>query len=140
MTKYIFAYNLRSMFWRNVFGRITKAANYGASFNTQKSAHWWINFFFKIHIADLFWSTFGQAWLNQQLFPEILAICYFRVLWACQTYLTTPKKNFMIKLQYPWISYYMQKANSLPQIVFEILKLKLSNLIGLEYFQLQFKN
>ena len=33
---------------------------------------------------------------------------------------------------------YMQKANFLPQIVFEILKfIKLCNLIGLEYFQLQ---
>ena len=39
------------------------------------------------------------------------------------------------------ISYYMQKANFLPQIVFEILKFKkLSNPIGLEYFQSQLKN
>ena len=97
--------------------------------------------FFKIHIADLFLGTFGQAWLNQQSFQEILAICYFRGLWECQTCLTTPKKNFMIKLQLPWISYYMQKANFLPQIVFVILKFKkLSNPIGLEYFQLQLKN
>ena len=37
--------------------------------------------------------------------------------------------------------YYMQKANFLPQIVFVILKFKkLSNPIGLEYFQLQLKN
>ena len=36
---------------------------------------------------------------------------------------------------------YMQKANFLPQIVFEILKFrKICNLIGLEYFQLQLKN
>ena len=35
----------------------------------------------------------------------------------------------------------MQKANFLPQIVFEILKFrKICNLIGLEYFQLQLKN
>ena len=53
------------------------------------------------------------------------------------------KKNFMIKQIYifPQISYYMQKANFLPQIVFEILKFrKICNLIGLEYFQLQLKN
>ena len=48
------------------------------------------------------------------------------------------KKNFMIKLQLPQISYYMPKANFLPQIVFEILKFKiLFNSIGLECFQLQ---
>ena len=36
---------------------------------------------------------------------------------------------------------YMQKANFLPQTVFEILKFrKICNLIGLEYFQLQLKN
>ena len=51
------------------------------------------------------------------------------------------QEKFMIKLQLPWISYYMQKANFLPQIAFEILKLKkLSNPIGLGYFQLQLKN
>ena len=34
-----------------------------------------------------------------------------------------------------------EKANFLPQIVFEILKFKkLCNLIGLEYFQLQLEN
>ena len=34
-----------------------------------------------------------------------------------------------------------EKANFLPQIVFEILKFKkLCNLIGLEYYQLQLKN
>ena len=83
----------------------------------------------------------GSISFQNIFFPEILAICYFRALWACQTCLTIPKKNFMIKLQLPWISYYMQKANFLPQIVFEILKFKkLSNPIGLEYFQLQLKN
>ena len=36
---------------------------------------------------------------------------------------------------------YMQKANFLPQIVFEILKFRrICNLIGLEHFQLQLKN
>ena len=84
-----------------------------------------MNFFFKIHIAELFQSSFGQALLNQQPFPEILAICYLRALWAGQACLTTPKKNFMIKLQFPWISYYMQKANFLPQIVFDIKILKI---------------
>ena len=45
------------------------------------------------------------------------------------------QENFVIKLQLLWISYYMQKANFLPQIVFEILKFKkICNLIGLEYF------
>ena len=98
-------------------------------------------FFFKIHIVDLFYSTFGQILLKQQPLPEILAICYFRALWVCQTCLATPKKNFMIKFQLPWISYYMQKANFRLQTVFEILKFKkLSNPIGLEYFQLQLKN
>ena len=97
--------------------------------------------FFKIHNADLFYSTFGQAWLNRQPFSEILTICYFRALWAGQSCLTTPKKKFMIKLQLPWIHYYMQKANFLPQIVLGILKRnRLCNLIGLEYFQLQLKN
>ena len=38
------------------------------SFNTQKSTHWWIKFFYKTHIADLLQSTFGQAWLKQQFF------------------------------------------------------------------------
>ena len=53
----------------------------------------------------------------------------------------TQEKNFIIKLQLPWISYYMQKSNFLPKIVFEILKFKkLCNLIGLEYYQLQLKN
>ena len=33
---------------------------YGASFNTQKSTHWWINFF------------------SKYFFPEILAVCYFK--------------------------------------------------------------
>ena len=81
-------------------------------------------FLFKIFIADLFQNTFGQAWLNQQPFPEILAICDFRALWAYQACLTTHKKNFIIKLQLPWISYYMQEGSFLPQIVFEILKFK----------------
>ena len=139
MAKYIFADNLRKRFWRNVFGRITKATM--VHHLTPKKHTLPDQFSFKIHTADLFSSTFGQAWLNKQPFPEILAICYFRALWACQAYLTTPKKNFMIKLQLPWISYCMQKANYLPQIVFEILKFKqLCNLIGLEYFQLQLKN
>ena len=97
-------------------------------------------FFFKIHIADSFHSSFGQAWLNQQPFPEIMVIWYFRVLWACQACLTTTNKNFMIKLQFPWISYYMQKENFLPQLSFEILKFKkLCNLIGWEHFQLQLR-
>ena len=51
------------------------------------------------------------------------------------------QENFMIKLQLPWLSYYMQKANFLPQIVFGILQFKkLSNPSGLDYFQLQLKN
>ena len=62
--------------------------------------------------------------LNQQSFPVILAICYFGALWACQACLTSPKKKFKIELQLPWISYYMQKVNLLPEIVFEILKFK----------------
>ena len=38
------------------------------------------------------------------------------------------------------ISYYMQKANFLPQIVFEILNFKkLRNVTGPEHFQLQLK-
>ena len=46
----------------------------------------------------------------------------------------------MIELKLPWMSYYMQKANFLLQIVFEILEFKkLCNLIGLEHFQLQLK-
>ena len=126
---------LKTCFWQN------HKRNYGASFNIQKSTHRWINFFFEIHIADSFQSTFGQAGLNQQPFPDILTIFYFRALWACQACLPTPKKNFIIKLQLPWISYYMQKSNFLPKIVFEILKFKkLCNLIGLEYYQLQLKN
>ena len=137
MVKLIFAHNLRKRFWRDVFDR----SNYGASFSNQKSTHWWINFSFKINIADLFQSTFGQAWLDQQLLPAILAICYFRALWACQACLTTPNKNFMIKLQLLWVSFYIQKANFLPQILFEISKSKkLWNLTGLECFQLQLKN
>ena len=130
MVKWIFAHNLKKRFWRDVFDR----SNYGASFSNQKSTHWWINFSFKIHIADLFQSTFGQAWLDQQLLPAILAICYFRALWTCQA----PNKNFMIKLQLLWVSFYIQKANFLPQILFEISKSKkLWNLTGLECFQLQ---
>ena len=44
-----------------------------------------------------------------------------------------PDHTKMVKLQ--------QKADSLPQIVFEILKFKkFYNLIGLEYFQLQLKD
>ena len=97
-------------------------------------------FFFKIHIADSFHSTFGQAWLNQQPFPEILVIWHFRVLSACQACLTTPNKNFTIKLQFPWISYYMQKENFIPQLIFEISKFKkLCNLIGWEHFQLELR-
>ena len=78
-------------------------------------------FFFRIHISDLFQIIFGWTWLNQQPFPEILAICYFRALWASQACLTTIKKNLMIKLQLLWISYHMQKANFLPQIFLEII-------------------
>ena len=44
----------------------------------------------------------------------------------------------MIKLQLPWMSYYMQKANFLPQINFEILEL--CNLIDREQYQLHLKN
>ena len=45
------------------------------------------------------------------------------------------------KLQFPWTTYYNQKPNFLPQIIFEILKFKkLYNLIGREHFQLQLKN
>ena len=70
-----------------------------------------------------------------------MVICYFRALWECQAYMTTPKKNFKIKLQLPLISYDMQKVNFLPQKVLEILKFKkLYNLIGPEHFQLQHKN
>ena len=51
------------------------------------------------------------------------------------------REKFQIKLQFQWISSYMQKAKFLPQIVFEILKFKkLCYLIGLDYFQLQPKN
>ena len=111
------------------------------SFNTQKSTHWWIKVLYKTHIADLLRSTFGQAWLNQQFFSEILAICYFRALYACQTCLITSKKNFSVKLKLPWISFYMQKANLLPQKVVKILKFKKScNVIGRQHFQLQLKN
>ena len=124
---------------KKCFNRITKATM--VLHLKPKKAQIDRSMFFKIHIADLFLSTFGQAGLNQQPFQEILAICYFRGLWTCQTCLTPPKKNFMIKLQLPWKSYYIQKTNFLPQIVFEILKFKkFSNPIGLEYFQLQLKN
>ena len=92
-------------FWQN------HKSNYGVSFNTQKGTHWWINFFSKSILLIYFRALFEKL----DSFPEIQAICYFRAL-------TTPKKNFILKLQLPWISYYMQKTNFLPQIVFEILK------------------
>ena len=123
------------------FGRIIKATFMHHLTPTEKHTLMDNFFFFKIHIADLFQRTLGKACLKQQSFPEILLICYFRALWAWQVCLTTSKKNFMIKLLLRWISYYMQKAKFLPQIVFEILKFKkLGNLIGLEYSQLQLKN
>ena len=108
LDKYIFTYNLRTRLCVDqLFGRITGETMVHHLIDP-------INFFFKIHIADLFQSTFGQHWLNQQPFPDILAICYFRGLRACQSCLTTPNKNVMIKLQLLWTSYYMQKANFLP--------------------------
>ena len=103
LDKYIFTYNLRTRLCVDqLFGRITGETMVHHLIDP-------INFFFKIHIADLFQRTFGQVRLNQQPFPEILTICYFRALWRWQTCPTTPKKNFMIKLQLPWISYSMQK-------------------------------
>ena len=51
------------------------------------------------------------------------------------------QENLPDQILLPWISYYMQKANFLALIIFEISKFKeLSNPIGLEYFQLQLKN
>ena len=77
------------------------------------------SFFFSKSILLIYFRA-----LNQQSFRVILAICYFGALWACHACLTSPKKKFMIKLQLPWISYYMQKVNLLPEIVFQILKFK----------------
>ena len=110
LANYTFACKLRKRFWRHFFGRITKATM--VHHLTPKKAHWWINFFSKFILLIYFRALLA--------FPVILAICYFRVLWACHRCLTTPKANFIIVLQLLWISYYMQKANFLPQIVFEI--------------------
>ena len=110
--------------WPNIFfpttTRITKATM--MHHLTPKKVHIDGSIFFQNPYCWFILDTFGQAWLNQQLFPEILAISYFRALWTLQACLTTPKNNFMIKLQLPWISYYMQKVNFLSQITFKILK------------------
>ena len=47
----------------------------------------------------------------------------------------------LFQISYILMSYYMQKANFLPQKVFAILKFKtLCSLIGREHFQSQLKN
>ena len=136
MAKYIFAYNMRKRFWRMFFGRITKVTL--VHHLTPKKKHTLMDQFlfqnsYCWFILEKFWASFTKS-IN-------LTICYFRALWTCQACLTTPKKIFIIKSQLSWTSYYMQKANFLPQIVFEILKFrKLCNLIGLGYFQLQLNN
>ena len=108
-------------FWRNVFGRITKVTM--VHYLTPPKKHILMDqIFFQNPYCWFIIEQFWTSLTNQQSFPEILVICYFRALWACQACLTTPKKNFMIKLQLRWISYYMQKENFLPQIVFEILE------------------
>ena len=77
-SKYIFTNNLRTRTCiHKLFGRITKATMVHHLIDP-------VNFLIKIHIADLFQSTFAQVWLNQQAFPEILIICYFRALWRYQ--------------------------------------------------------
>ena len=61
-------------------------------------------------------------------FPEMLAILYFRALWECQACLTTPKRNFMINLHLPWISYYTHRPNFLPHSFWGIkTKKKIAN-------------
>ena len=90
--------------------------------------------FFKIHIADLFQSTFGQPWLNPTTLSRDIGDFLF------QSTMGKPgmPDHTQEKLR---DSYYMQKRNFLPQIAFEILTIKkLCNMIGGEHFQLQLKN
>ena len=106
---------LKKCFWQNHKG------NYGASFNTQKSTYWWINFFQNPYC----WFILEHSWTSLTK-PTTLS----REMTDMPD---MPDHTKMVKLQ--------QKANSLPQIVFEILKFKkFYNLIGLEYFQLQLKD
>ena len=64
LAKCIFAYSWRTRFCiHKVFDRITKATMVH-HLTPKESRHWWTNFFFKIHIADLFQNNIGQASLN----------------------------------------------------------------------------
>ena len=82
LAKYIFAYNLRKRFWRNIFGRITKAtiahyvtpkkANIDGSFLFQNPYCWFI--------LEHFWTSLTKP---TTLFRDIGNL-YFRGLWACQ--------------------------------------------------------
>ena len=96
-----------------IFGRITTMVHH----LTPKK------YILKIHIADIFESSFRQARPNPATICRDIGDLLFQSTIGMLGK-TTPKKNFMIKLQFPWISYYKQKANFLPQIVFEILKFK----------------
>ena len=93
-------------------------------------------FFFKIHIADLHQNTFGQASLNPTTLSRDIGNLLFQSTMSMpgipdhtQEKLHAQTVAFIDILLHP-------KTNFLPQIVFEILKLKkLCNLIDQEHFK-----
>ena len=96
---------------------------------------------FKIHIADLFQSTFGQTWLN----PTILSGDIGNLLFQSTMDMPGMPDHTEQKLHDQIVAsmdiLLHAKSKLLPQIVFEILKFKkLYNLIGQEHFQLELKN
>ena len=147
LTKYIFAYNLKTRFCRHkALGRITKATmthhltpkkvRIDGPIFFQNPYCWFIS---EHYLATLtkpnnHVQRYWQFVISEHHWQFVISEHYGRAG-------PYPRKTSWSKCRFQWISYYLQKANFLPQIVFEISKFKKScNLTGREHFQLQAKN
>ena len=116
----IFAYNLRTKFCRHkVFGRIIKPTM--VHHLTAKKTHIDGPIFFKIHISDLFQSTFGQAWLDLTTLSRDIGDLLFQSTMGMQGMPYHTQEKLRDQTVASWMSYYIQKSNFLPKTVFEIL-------------------
>ena len=102
---------------------------------------WLDQIFFKIHIAELIQSIFWQAWL----IPQILLRDVDNLLFQGTMGMPDMPDHTQEKLHGHTVAsmdtLLHAKAHFLPQIGFEIFKLKtMCNLTGREHYQLQLKN
>ena len=123
MAKCIFAYNLRTRFCRHkVFGGITKATmvNHLTLKKTDierpnffQNHHWWF-------ISELFWASLTKPNKPFQIYWQFVISYHYEHTWNVWPH---PKQTSCSTVAFMYVLLYA-KANSLSQVISEILKLK----------------